>query len=483
MINIIVELSRYLLVIIMLLFALQSFQFLKQRDEEEKKHILRKQTLTIVFLNFFAFTVMYLQTLEFTMIIMFLEILGLVVVLPILYRIFYKKASLLLVNNMCMLLSCGFIMLGRLNFESAQTQLILVVIGTAGSLLIPVIIRKVKILRDMTWFYCVLGIIMLSAVLVLAPLSGGANLSLEYKGITFQLSEIVKITYVFFLAGIFRKKKDFKTVVLATIGAGLHVIILVLSRDLGNALVFFIAYVVILYVATKNPLYGLGALLGGSAAAVVAHKLFSHVRVRVNIWKDPFYDPTDKGYQTIQGLFGVAAGSWFGTGLFNGSPTSIPEVRKDFIFAAICEELGSIFAICVLVVCMTCFLMIVNIAMRMNNKFYRLIALGLGTQYAFQVFLTVGGSINFIPMTGITLPLVSYGGSSVISTIIMFSIVQGLYILREDEGAQLEGERIEKERQAFEQARAQNATQRPTGEREVSLEERIEAETKKSLRW
>ena len=479
MVNIIVELSKYLLAIIMLLFALQSFQFLKKRDEEDKKHILKKQTLTIVFLNVFAFTVMYLQKTEFTMIIMLLEIVGLVVLLPILYRIFYKKASLLLVNNMCMLLSCGFIMIGRLNFESAQTQLILVLIGTAGSLLIPVIVRKVKLLKDMTWFYCVIGLMMLSVVLVLATVSGGAKLSIKIGGITFQLSEIVKITYVFFLAGILTKGTNFKRVVIASIGAGLHVIILVLSRDLGNALVFFIAYVVMIYVATKNPLYGLGILLGGSGASVIAYKIFSHVRVRVNIWQDPFADPTKTGYQTIQGLFGIAAGGWFGTGLFMGSPTSIPEVRKDFIFAAICEELGAIFGICLLLVCMTCFLMIVNIAMKMNNKFYKLIALGLGTQYAFQVFLTVGGSINFIPMTGITLPLVSYGGSSVISTIIMFSIVQGLYILREDESVRLEGEKIEKTKQKTEQKRTQTKKQRSLD----SLEERIKEQTEKSLRW
>ena len=463
----------------MLLFALQSFQFLKKRDEEDKKYILRKQTLTIVFLNFFAFAVMYLQTMEFTMIIMLLEIVGLVVLLPILYRIFYKKASLLLVNNMCMLLSCGFIMIGRLDFARAQTQLIMVAIGTAGSLLIPVIIRKVKLLKDMTWFYGIIGIAMLALVLVLASVSGGAYLSIEWKGITFQLSEIVKVTYVFFLAGMFKNKKDFKTVLLASAGAGVHVLILVLSRDLGNAAVFFIAFVVMVYVATKNPLYGLGALLAGSAAAVIAHKLFAHVRVRVSIWQDPFYDPGNKSYQTLQGLFGIASGSWFGTGLFKGSPSIIPEVVKDFIFAAICEELGAIFAICMLIVCMTCFLMIVNISMKLSNKFYRLIALGLGTQYAFQVFLTVGGSINFIPMTGITLPLVSYGGSSVISTIIMFSIVQGLYILREDEGVKFEGERIEKERQAIEQKRPQAKKQG----REASLEDKIEEQTKKSLYW
>jgi len=479
MINIIVNLSRYLFTIIMLLFALQSFRFLKKRDEEEKKHILRKQTLTILFLNLFAFTVMYLQELDFKMIIMFLEIAVFVVALPILYRIFYKKASLLLINNMCMLLSCGFIMIGRLDFESAQKQLLMVAVGTAVSLLIPVIIRKANVLKDMTWVYGIAGIIMLTAVLALATISYGASLSIEVFGITFQLSEFVKITYVFFLAGMLRNKTDLRTVVIATVGAGLHVIILVLSRDLGNALVYFVAYVVIIYVATRNPLYGLGSLLGGGVASVVAYKLFSHVRTRVTVWENPFADPTGSGYQTIQSLFGIAAGGWFGTGLFMGSPTSIPVVTKDFIFAAICEELGTIFAICLLIICMTCFVLIVNIAMKMNNKFYKLIALGLGTQYAFQVFLTVGGSINFIPLTGITLPLVSYGGSSVISTIIMFSIVQGLYILREDEGVRLEGERSEKAKQEIEQKGIKEAPQR----REDSLGERIQEQTEKSLRW
>lgn len=483
MIDIIVNLSRYLFTIMMLLFALQSFQFLKKRDEDDKKYILRKQTMTIVFFNFFAFTVMYLQQLEFTMVIMLAEIVGFVVILPILYRIFYKKASLLLVNNMCMLLSIGFIMIGRLDFESAQKQLLMVAIGTAVSLLIPVFVRKVKLLKNMTWFYGIAGIVMLTTVLGLATITHGASLSIEIYGITFQLSEFVKITYVFFLAGVLRGKTDFKTVLMATIGAGTHVIILVLSRDLGNALVYFIAYVVVIYVATKNPLYGVGTLLGGALASVVAYKLFAHVRLRVNVWKDPFADPAKAGYQTIQSLFGIAAGGWFGTGLFRGSPNTIPVVTKDFIFAAICEELGTIFAICLLLICMICFVLIVNIAMKMNNKFYKLIALGLGTQYAFQVFLTVGGSINFIPLTGITLPLVSYGGSSVISTIIMFAIVQGLYILREDEGTQVnnlqEGVRVGETKQT---AKPQGVGANAQG-RETSLEERIKEQTEKSLRW
>ena len=111
------------------------------------------------------------------------------------------------------------------------------------------------------------------------------------------------------------------------------------------------------------------------------------------------------------------------------------------MFAAIAEELGGIFAICLILICMSCYIMFLNIAMRLSNRFYRLVALGLGTMYAVQVFLTIGGAMKFIPMTGVTLPLVSYGGSSMLSTVLMFAIIQGLYILREDEEDQIERER------------------------------------------
>lgn len=112
------------------------------------------------------------------------------------------------------------------------------------------------------------------------------------------------------------------------------------------------------------------------------------------------------------------------------------------MFSAVTEELGGIFSICLILVCLSCFIMILNIAMRLSNPFYRLVALGLGTMYAVQVFLTVGGTMKFIPLTGVTLPFVSYGGSSMLSTLIMFAVIQGLYILREDEEDSIEKEKI-----------------------------------------
>jgi cell division protein FtsW (lipid II flippase) len=184
-------------------------------------------------------------------------------------------------------------------------------------------------------------------------------------------------------------------------------------------------------------------MLGGSFAAVIAYHLFAHVRKRVEAWKNPFLVYDTSGYQIAQGLFAIGAGGWFGTGLFHGRPETIPVASKDFIFAAICEEFGGVFAMCLILVCMSMFLLIVNISMELRkNTFYKLVAIGLGAEYAFQVFLTIGGVTKFIPMTGITLPLVSYGGSSVMSTIILIAIIQGLYILREDEGVEIEKKKI-----------------------------------------
>ncbi len=188
----------------------------------------------------------------------------------------------------------------------------------------------------------------------------------------------------------------------------------------------------------KKVRYAFAGLGGISLVSVAAYHLFGHVRQRVEIWQDPFADYEHSGYQIVQSLFGICAGGWFGTGLFNGSPDKIPLATMDFTFAAICEEFGIVFAICLILLCMSTFLLIVNIAVKMSKPFYRLIAIGLGTLYALQVFLTIGGTTKFIPMTGITLPLVSYGGGSVMCTIIMLAIIQGLYVLREDEGEELE---------------------------------------------
>jgi hypothetical protein len=130
-----------------------------------------------------------------------------------------------------------------------------------------------------------------------------------------------------------------------------------------------------------------------------------------------------------QSLFGIGTGGWLGMGIDSGNPTSIPYVEQDFIFSAICEEYGLIFGICLILICLNLFLEIVHVAQSVvYEPFVRYMAYGLGMVYIAQLFLTIGGNSKFIPLTGVTLPLISYGGSSVLSSLMMFAIIQGCYI-------------------------------------------------------
>lgn len=432
MVSLIIEVSKYLLILLAAIYTMQSYVAFRKRGEAQEFLFLRQNVLMFA-IHFVAFMVLYLQMEESQLLYFYgAQVIYLAATL-VLFRNLYPRASKLIINNMCMLSTISFIMLTRLSLDQSIKQFKILAAATVIALFVPVIIRKMHILKKLTWAYVVLGIGMLGVVLVLAQTTGGAKLSISLGGFSFQPSEFVKIIFVFAVAGLLTAAKDFKHVVIATAVAAVHVLILVVSTDLGSALIFFVTYLIMLYVSTRK-LWYLGAGAGaGSVAAVAAYFLFGHVKTRVAVWRDPFASYEGGGYQIAQSLFAIGAGGWFGTGLFQGSPESIPIVEQDFMFAAVTEELGGIFSLCLILICMSCFIMIVNIAMRLTDEYYRLVALGLGCMYAVQVFLTIGGAMKFIPMTGVTLPLVSYGGSSVVSTMVMFAIIQGLYILREDE--------------------------------------------------
>ena len=429
MINVIVELSKYIILTLMIVYTFHCFYTVRQPDEEERNELLRQQLILIFFIDFTAFLVIYLKTFDYKVVRFYIEMQIFFAVIQILYRVLYKKASLLLLNNMCMLLSVGFIMLCRLDITMATKQLLVAAGASAVALAIPVMIRKMRFLRKLTWIYAGIGVVLLAAVFLLARTSYGAKLTL----LGVQPSEAIKITFVFFMASFLSRDTSLKAVVQVSAVAAFHVGILVLSRDLGSAVIFFVAYLVMVYVSTRNVGYlGLG-LVGGSGAAVVAYHLFGHVRQRVSAWKDPMAVYQNEGYQIVQSLFAIGTGGWFGMGLCQGMPGKIPVVEKDFIFSAVSEEMGAIFAICVLLICLGCFIQFMMIAARMQAVFYKLIAFGLGVEYIVQVFLTVGGVTKFIPSTGVTLPFVSYGGSSILGTFLLFGIIQGLYILKRND--------------------------------------------------
>ena len=347
------------------------------------------------------------------------------------YHLFYKHASELVLNNMCMLLTIGFVILTRISFEKAFRQFIFVCTGFVISLLIPMVLQNMTLFRKLTWVYVIVGVGALGVVAVAGQTSYGAKLSLSIGPLTIQPSEFVKIIFVMFIASMLYQRQDFHQVMVTSIFSAVFVLMLVASKDLGGALLYFFTYLVMVYVATRRFVYFGGGILAMIVASLLGYRLFDHVQARVQAWSNPLAVIDGAGYQVCQSLFAIGTGGWFGLGLGQGLPENTGR-DKVFVFAAISEELGGVFALCLIMVCVSCFFMIMNVAMKLRDNYYRLTAVGLGTLYALQVFLTIGGVIKFIPSTGVTLPLVSYGGSSLLSTMIVFGIIQGLYIMQFD---------------------------------------------------
>ena len=431
----VVALSKYFIAIFVAIYTYESFSVFRFREEKRRKGIYTRQILLLFFVLFTCFLTICIETgeLQYLFFYAFQQLAVFAVI--VLFELLYPTANRLLIHNMCMLLEIGFVILTRLDRNLAIRQFSIVLVSVAVAMGVPWLLRRFREIKNLSLLYGLLGVAPLGIVLILGNTTYGSKLSYSIFGLSFQPSEFVKIIFIFFVASAFYKSTSLLQVLYATAIAGLHVLILAGSRDLGSALIFFVAYVLMVFLATKNVWYLLMGTAGGACASVIAYRLFRHVQERVQAFRDPWSVIDGEGYQVAQSLFSLGRGGLFGLGLFQGAPEDIPKVERDFIFSAVAEEMGLIVALCVIMVSLSCFIMFMSISMRMRDRFYRLVVFGIGVIYIFQVFLTIGGDTKFIPMTGVTLPLVSYGGSSVMVTILMFSIVEGLYIIRQEEGA------------------------------------------------
>jgi cell division protein FtsW (lipid II flippase) len=436
MVHLTVQLSKYLLTFLFLFYTVSCLAVLRfRRDAAEQAYLFHLQKVLLYLIHLIAFAVLYLTTKNTQMVVFYLLQVLLISAVFIFYHIFYRQASRLLLNNMCMLFTIGLIMLSRLSLSKAIRQYMFLVGGAAVAMLIPVFLQKLTIFRKLTWLYAAIGIAALVVVAVAGTTSYGAKLSVSIAGVSVQPSEFVKILFVFFIASMLYRRQDIRQVLLTGAVSAVFVLALVVSRDLGGALLYYVTFIVIVYVAAGRAAYLAGGLGILAAAAFAGAKLFSHVQTRILAWRNPLAVIDNEGYQVSQALFGIGTGGWFGLGLNQGMPKKIPVVENDFIFAAISEELGAVFAICLILVCFSCFFMFMDIAVQMKDSYYRLVVLGLAVTYAMQVFLTIGGVIKLIPSTGVTLPLISYGGSSLLATMLLFGVVQGLYMRQADSPA------------------------------------------------
>ena len=440
----IVEMARYVIILLFALYTFYSFRAFAGHNKQRQNRVFAAQrTLTLLLHTVMSAilimenkNIMYvgLWAAEFAFYLIFIKV----------YQACYKGLSKLVLNNMMMCMMVGFVILGRLASDYAVHQIILAAAAMVLCIFVPLIIEKFRILEKMGWYFAAIGIVFLMLVFVIGVEKYGSRNWISVGGIAIQPSEFVKILYVFFMASLLSQTTKFKHIVIISAVAAVHVVILVAEKDLGAALIYFVTYIFVLYVATTKVQYLGAGLAGGTLASIVAYHLFSHVRTRVQAWRDPWAEIRGGGYQVAESLFAIGTGGFIGMGLGKGLPGSVPVVESDFVFSAISEELGGVFAICLIMVYLSSYIMFVNIAMKMKKQFYKLTAFGLSVVFIFQVFLCVGGVTKFIPSTGVTLPLISYGGSSIVTTIIIFSVIQGMYVLNGKEEESLE-EETEKE--------------------------------------
>jgi cell division protein FtsW (lipid II flippase) len=325
----------------------------------------------------------------------------------------------------------------------AQRQLLFLVVGLAVLWLIVMLAGPLNVINWLkrykyTWLIVSLGLQAATFVVGTGPPGSGAKLWIAAGPVQVQPSEIVKITLVIFLAGYLDDKRELlgsswqigrlslpPIPYLLPMGLmwAASLLTLVVLNDLGSALMFFAVFLTMLYLASGRPIYVIVGVTTFAFACIGAWKAFSRVELRVQNWLDPWQDPFVAGYQPIQSDFALASGGLLGRGFAQGQPWYIPAVETDYIFSAIGEELGLLGTLAML----TMFLLLTvrgfTIAMRAQDGFAQLLAAGLTAIIAFQTIIIVGGVIRIIPLTGITLPFISYGGSSLLSNFALIGLL------------------------------------------------------------
>lgn len=368
-------------------------------------------------------------------------VLALVLMAHVVTRRVAAAADALLLPLAALLNGIGYVFIARLDEDLAALQATWTFVGIAGYIGTLVAIRDIKVLQRYRYTFGLigLGLLMLPLVPGIGRNINGARIWVEIGPVSFQPGEFAKIALAVFFAGYLMENRELLSVATFRLGPfsipnprhfvpilgawGVALVVMIFERDLGSALLFFVLFVVMLWVATGRASY---LVAGGGLFALGAWfswSQFDHVRTRVDIWLDPWADPGGSGYQIVQAAYALAWGGTTGTGPGLGIAGRIPFEETDFIFAIIGEELGLLGSTAVL----CAFLLIagsgLRIARRCSDGFMGLLAVGLTTLIAVQAFIIIAGVIRLLPLTGITLPFVSYGGSSLVANYVLLALL------------------------------------------------------------
>ena len=328
-----------------------------------------------------------------------------------------------LTNFLC---GTGMVVLLTVSSERGARQIGLYLAGLAFMACMSLLVSRLRRYRLLSLMAIVLGVVLLLLPLVFGEWVNGAKNWVTLPGFgSFQPSEMVKLCLIFVLARYFSAHRTVVQMLPALFFAAACMLLLMLQRDLGTALIYYLTTLILFYAASGNlPLTALG-LGGGAGAAMLGYEMFSHVRVRVAMWRNPWIDPTGSGYQIIQALLAIGSGGLFGVGLGQGTPEKIPEYHNDFIFAVICEQLGQVFGILIIAVYAALILRETTLVLRARRSFAMLLGCGVISALGIQTFMIAAGVIKLIPLTGVTMPFLSYGGSSLISCLGMIGVLHG----------------------------------------------------------
>lgn len=346
-------------------------------------------------------------------------------------RRFYPDGDKFILIFASVLAIISVAVLYRLDYSLAVKQIIWFGLGIASYILIVILMPDLKSFAKYRYWYLGSTLVFMSMSLLIGREVNGAKNWVYIGGFSFQPSEIGKILLVLYLSSALMKyedknniKDDFKQliepagVMMASLGC------MVLQKDLGSALIFFGISVTMVFICTSKLKYILTCLGLFMVGGVLSYNLFSHVRKRVLIWKNLWQYQNDESYQIVQGLYAISSGGILGVGLHQGYPGFVPERQTDFIFAAICEELGIVFGIGILLVYFLLFYRGMRAALNTDDKFSQFNAVGFSAMIISQVLVIIGGVFSVIPLTGIALPLVSYGGTSMLTMFFALGILQ-----------------------------------------------------------
>lgn len=350
----------------------------------------------------------------------------LMVVMYIVLSTVYRHTNRLLWNCVYMLLSVSFIVLMRLDPEVARTQVYWMGVGFIIMMVVMLFFKGRWIWKIPAFVFLVLSIGLILLPFVFPNSAYGALNWVKIGPISFQPSEFVKLTFAFFLAVVYTRKKRLGSLIEAALVTIVMAGVLLVQNDLGALLIFGVLAWMMTYDYTGWPVVLWGGALAVILAGYGAYHYVSHVQVRFDIWLDPWQDINGNGYQIAQSLFAIVGGGWFGLGLYQGMPGVIPVRTSDMIFSVIVEEMGAVFGIMLLLVYLLMFLFVMETGRRERNTFRRNLLIAFGVLFIAQTFIIVGGVIKLIPLTGVTMPFISAGGSSLTSNFITIAIIEAV---------------------------------------------------------